>query len=312
MVRTALLLPLLLLGACGSDETAAPGDDCKADLSCGSGLVCNFQAATPICLDGDLDEDGDGMSNSQDLCPATAGGSNHDEDGDKQGDSCDLCPVEAARGIVKDDDGDKLGGGCDPDDKSPGDKIIYFETFASTDALTGWTLDDASHYTVSNDQLKVKVSAALPGANAIRALPIAPQSAAVFTSYRVDDAAPSGVDATSRDVNAAIFDNSPAGANGSARCGSNSMNGAAGTLRLVTDRGDANEILATSFVSGEIYRLVLQIEGGNARCVQLRGGAASTAAREVEGGPKPAVSLGVRSVAASYDYVMVVQSPVGR
>lgn len=312
MVRTAFLLPLLLLVACGSEESGAPGDACKADLSCGGDLVCNFQAATPICLDADLDEDGDGMANKVDLCPATAGGSNHDEDGDKQGDSCDLCPIEAARGIVKDDDGDKLGGGCDPDDKSPGDKVIYFETFASADALTGWTLDDASHYSVSNDQLKVTVSAALPGANAIRPLASAPQAAAVFTSYRIDNTAPAGVDATSRDVNAAIFDNSPAGANGSARCGSNSMNGAAGTLRLVTDRGDANEILATSFTVGEIYRLVLQIEGGTARCVQLRGGAASTAAREVEGGPKPAISLGVRSVAASYDYVMVVQSPTGR
>jgi hypothetical protein len=312
MVRTAFLISFLLLVACDSEETAEPGGPCEADLSCGSGLVCNFQATAPICVDGDLDEDGDGMSNNQDLCPATAGGSNHDEDGDKQGDSCDLCPIEAARSVVKDEDGDKLGGLCDPDDKAPGDKIIYFETFASSDALAGWMLDDASHYSVSNDQLKVTVSALLPGADAIRPLSIAPQSAAVFTAYRVDNAAPADVNNASRDVNIALFDNSPAGANGRARCGASSTSGADGKLRLTTDRGEVNEVIPSSFVAGDTYRVLLQVAGGQAACAHIRGQASASASRDVEGGPKPAVALGVRSVAASYDYVLVVQSPLGR
>jgi hypothetical protein len=315
MVRTALVIPLsllVLLVACDSEETAEPGSPCKADLSCGGGLVCNFQAAMPICLDEDLDEDADGLSNKQDLCPATAGGSNHDEDGDKQGDSCDLCPIEAARGIVKDEDNDKLGGLCDPDDKEPGDKIIFFETFASIDALTGWMLDDASHYSISNDQLKVTVSALLPAADAVRPLPIAPQSAAVFTAYRVDNAAPADVNNASRDVNIALFDNSPAAGDGRARCGASSTSGAEGTLRLTTNRGEVNERIPASFVAGDTYRMLLNVVGGQAACVHIRGQASASASKDVESGQKQAIAVGVRSVAASYDYVMVVSSPQGR
>lgn len=312
MFRTACLASCLLLVACASEESAEPGGPCKADLTCGKGLVCNFQAATPTCLDEDLDEDADGLANKQDLCPASAGGANHDEDGDGQGDQCDLCPIQAARGVVKDEDGDKLGGSCDPDDKSPGDKIVYFETFATTDALTGWTLDDATHYTVANDQLKVTVNAAQVTADAFKPLPIAPQSAAVFTSYRLDNAAPADVSNVSRDVTVEIFDNSPAGQNGRARCGSSSAGGAPGTLRLVTDRGEVTQMLTSSFVTNDRYALLLQVNGGTAFCVHIRGDAAASASKEVEGGPKPAVGVGVRGVNASYDYIMVVQSPLGR
>ncbi len=312
MFRTAALASCLLLVACASEENAEPGGPCKADLTCGKGLVCNFQAATPVCLDGDLDEDGDGLANQQDLCPATAGGSNHDEDGDGQGDQCDLCPIQAARGVVKDEDGDKLGGSCDPDDKSPGDKIVYFETFADANALSEWMLDDASHYTVSGDQLKVTVNSAQIMANALRPLPIAPQSAAVFTSYRLDNAAPPDVSNVSRDVTVEIFDNSPAGQNGRARCGSTSIGGAPGELRLVTDRGEATQKLVSSFVTNDRYSLLLQVDGGTAYCVQIRGDAAASTSKDVEGGPKPAVAVGVRGVNASYDYIMVVQSPLGR
>jgi hypothetical protein len=306
MVRTAFLLPLLLLVACGSEESGAPGDACKADLSCGGDLVCNFQAATPICLDADLDEDGDGMANKVDLCPATAGGSNHDEDGDKQGDSCDLCPIEAARGIVKDDDGDKLGGGCDPDDKSPGDKVVFFDGFG-TDTLANWKLDDATHFSVSNDLLKVTVSAADPEASAVHSLPAIAETTTSFVGFRVVDAAPAGVDGASRDVATTLFSDIPMGGS-RARCGSN-LTSQASALRLTTDQGDVNEPFPGLFELGRTYRLLLQTSGGQAACVQTLGPVAKSAVGSVSSDFKTAVSVVQRSVAADYEYVLVVQSP---
>jgi hypothetical protein len=311
MVRIAFFASLLFVAACSSDS-AEPGGSCDENLGCDGDLVCNFQAASPICLDPSLDEDSDGLANGQDLCPATAGGSNHDEDGDKQGDSCDLCPIEAARASTKDTDGDGLAGICDPDDRSPGDKRVVFETFASDTALTGWMLDDPTHFSVSGDQLKVTVTAAKPGADAVYPLPVAPSSAVVFTAYRFDDTAPAGVDNASRDANVAIYDISPFGNSGRARCGSSSTSGADGTLRLLTNRGEVNERLSSAFVVGDVYRLLLQVEGGDARCVQSRDNTSVAAFNGVEGGQLSAISLLARSVAVSFDYVLVVSSPPGR
>jgi hypothetical protein len=173
MVRTISLLSLLLAAAACSDS-AAPGGSCKADRTCSDGLVCNFQAASPVCLDPDADEDADGLNNKMDLCPATANVSNHDEDGDKEGDPCDLCPIEPFSVNQKDADGDGVAGLCDPVDSEKGDKIVFFEGFGKSDALTGWTLDDAAHFTVANDSLNVTVTAADPDAVASYALPETP------------------------------------------------------------------------------------------------------------------------------------------
>jgi hypothetical protein len=310
MVRK-LVLGSLFLVAC-TDSGTDPGGPCKADLSCADGLVCNFQAAAPICLAADADEDGDGLVNTQDFCPATPGGSNHDEDGDKQGDSCDLCPIEAWRQGTKDGDGDGLAGLCDPLDVEKGDKVVFFETFENADALSKWKLDDATHFSIADDTLKVTVTAADPGADAIFSLPRSPVSAAVFVSYRVVDAAPAGVDNASRDIVASIFDPSPMANGGRARCGANSETGQAGVLRLLTDKGEQSQPFSESFVVGDVYRLLLQTERASSRCVQIRGQTSASVENPVEPGQKGAVSLSVRSVAANYNYIFVVESPIDR
>jgi hypothetical protein len=306
MLRNVLLLSLLLAGC---SDSAGPGGPCKADLTCGDGLVCNFQAVMPICLANDEDEDGDGLKNQQDFCPATAGGSNHDEDGDKQGDVCDKCPIETFRANQLDADGDGLAGLCDPLDSEKGDKLVFFEGFGKPDALATWTLDDATHFTIANDALKVTVTAADPEALAVYALPEQKESTAVFTAYHVVDAAPAGVDNASRIIAVSTYNNTPAAGVGRARCGASSESGQAGGIRLTTDLGERNQGFASSFAMGEPYRLLLQSEGGNARCVQIRGQNTAVAENPVSGDGKGAVSFTVRSVSADYNYLLVVQSP---
>lgn len=312
MVRKVLILSSLLAAAAacgGSENDLSPGDPCKADQTCGDGLKCNFQAASPICLDGDLDEDSDGIVNSKDLCPATAGGVNHDEDGDGQGDSCDACPIERWTVNTKDGDADGLAGQCDPDDREKGDKIAFFESFASADALTGWMLDDAASFSVANDSLKVTVSPTDPSALATLVMSTASDSAAAFVGYRVVDAAPAGVDGASRDVLAGLFDSSPAG-DTRAQCGS-SLTAQTSTLRLSTNAaGEVNEPFPGLYETNEQYRVLLQTEGTRTRCVQTRGQASKAAASTAGDGLKTAVSLSARSVGVNFDYVLVVRSPL--
>lgn len=313
MLRNVLLLSSLLVAAaaaaCGSENELAPGDPCKADQTCGDGLRCNFQAAEPTCLDGGADEDGDGLTNEKDLCPATAGGVNHDEDGDGQGDSCDACPIERWTANTKDGDGDGLAGQCDPDDREKGDKIAFFEGFGSPDALTGWMFDDAASFSVSNDALKVTVAGNDPSALATFIMRTVSDSSAAFVGYRVNDAAPAGVDGTSRDVLAGLFDSSPAG-DTRAQCGA-SLTAQTSSLRLSTNgSGDVLETFPGLYAVNEQYRVLLQAAGTKARCVQTRGESSKFAESTAGDGLKSAVSLSVRSVNASFDYVLVVHSPL--
>ncbi len=306
MVRIAFFASLLFVAACSSDS-AEPGGACDANLKCDGDLVCNFQAASPICLDASLDEDSDGVVNGDDLCPATMGGSTHDEDGDGQGDSCDLCPIEVARASTKDSDGDGLAGACDPDDREKGDKLVFFDGFGS-DSLTTWKLDDPAHFSISDDMLKITVSAADPEAVAAHSLATIAETTTAFVAFRVVDAAPAGVDGISRDVATTLFSDIPMG-NSRARCGSN-LTSQNSTLRLATDQGEVNENFPGLFELDRTYRLLLQTAGNQVRCVQTLGQTAKSADLSVSTDFKTAVSLVQRSVAAEYDYVMVVQSPI--
>ncbi len=310
MARTFVLVSLLASAAlvgCTSDD-AEPGSPCKADLTCGSGLVCDFQAAEPKCLDPDLDLDGDGLKNGDDRCPATNASSNHDEDGDGQGDACDKCPIERYRAAAGDNDKDGVAGLCDPDDQDPGDKIVFFDAFDKPD--NGWTFDDAAHFQIADGMLKATVTAADPTAEAKHSLPTATDSMAAFTAYRMVNAMPSGVDSMSREVTLTVFDPSPAAGGGYMQCGPVSENGGAGRLSVATDSGRTTEALLSAFAQGDpAYRLLVQSQGSSARCVQTRGTEATLASTSVQGALRLGVALSLRSVHANYEYVLVVSSP---
>jgi len=82
-----------ILASCSSPGAGggALGDPCDATTNkCGVGVVCDYSAATPNCLDANADPDGDGIPNSLDHCPNLPGGL-YDEDGDGIGDECDRC-----------------------------------------------------------------------------------------------------------------------------------------------------------------------------------------------------------------------------
>ena len=105
------------------------------------------------------DLDGDGIPNVEDLCPRSAGASQHDEDGDRVGDSCDVCPSVAdpaqsdAREVLAMQFEDGIGDACDPRGTFSGDLLGAFFPFTEpTEALrwrgTGWTIaNDAAHAT---------------------------------------------------------------------------------------------------------------------------------------------------------------------
>ncbi|MEZ4364605.1 MAG: hypothetical protein R3B48_30800 [Kofleriaceae bacterium] len=310
MVRKVLISCSLLLAVACTDS-AEPGSPCKANLTCGGDLVCNFQAAEPICLAPDADEDGDGITNDKDFCPATAGGVNHDEDGDGQGDSCDTCPIEKWSVNSTDKDGDGVSGICDPDDNDKGDKILFFESFASAATLNDWQLDDPAHFSIADDSLKATVTAADVDAVAKYILPISSDSVVAYTGFRVRDTAPAGVDGVSRDVSLEVLDPSPAAGGSRAKCGG-TLTSSGGNLRLTTDMGETNEPMTGLFDSNVPYRILLQSAGATARCAQTGGQASKSAQFPVGNVGKAVVSLSLRSLHADYDYVLVVQSPLLR
>lgn len=308
-----LLLSLVAsfgLGGCGSSDSE-PGSPCRDDLTCGGGLVCNFQAETPTCLAPEEDLDGDGLLNGDDRCPASNEASNHDEDGDGQGDACDSCPIERFRKGTVDFDKDKLSGQCDPDDRSPGDKLIYFQPFVTATALDGWTLDDAAHFSVADGALKVTVTAADNVAEAKRALSTNATALAVFAAYRVTDAAPAGVDGTSREIGVGLYDPAPAAGGQPVRCAT-VVGGGTPQLRVTSGSGEASEPLLSALAVGEPYRMLMQTAGPNARCVQIRGESATAASTTGTGDLLIGLSLTMRSVFANYEYVLVVSSPADR
>jgi hypothetical protein len=276
-------------------------------MTCGGDLVCNFQAAEPLCLDPDLDEDADGLSNEQDFCPATAEASNHDEDGDKRGDSCDACPIERWTVNTKDEDGDGLAGRCDPDDRTPGDKMVFFDGFA-TDTLAEWKLgDDASAFSISGGRLKGAVtSTANSELVATHSLSSSKESMAAFVAYRVTDTAPAGVDSVSRNIAVSLQTDLPMGGS-QASCGP-VLTAQNSDLRLSSDGGEAVEPFPGLYAKNETYRLLLQTIGTQALCVQTLGQSAKVVDGLFGGGFMTMVKLTQLAVGVEYEYVMVIQS----
>src|SRR4051812_8018727 len=122
-----LAFALPTIAACGTVGTHV-GDPCTAKNTCDDGQVCDLTSpGGPICLDGDADEDGDGIPNRKDFCLHLTGGA-FDEDGDGIGDECDACPIGKPPASAE-ADGDGVDSPCDPDPRTAGDKIVLFNGF---------------------------------------------------------------------------------------------------------------------------------------------------------------------------------------
>ncbi|CAN5592844.1 hypothetical protein BH11MYX1_BH11MYX1_19240 [soil metagenome] len=70
----------------------------------------------------------DGAVSDRGLAPDAPVCGANDEDGDGLFDGCDPCPANAANGA--DDDGDGIGSACDPDPTVPDDQLAAFFAFA--------------------------------------------------------------------------------------------------------------------------------------------------------------------------------------
>ena len=112
-----------------------------ADQACQQ-VLQNFRKISsvpwPVCSDNDLD----GVSNSQDNCPAVPNPDQADADGDGVGDACDNC-LGLANPDQADADGDGAGDACDvcPDDPTDncGVKITrQGEAYGHHGACYGW------------------------------------------------------------------------------------------------------------------------------------------------------------------------------
>ncbi len=68
------------------------------------------------------DQDGDGIADVQDNCPAVANSGQADEDADGVGDACDNC-VQASNPEQGDADGDGVGDACEVDTDADGDGV---------------------------------------------------------------------------------------------------------------------------------------------------------------------------------------------
>jgi hypothetical protein len=80
------------------------------------------------------DDDGDGVADGMDNCPARPNGDQHDEDRDALGDACDPCPHVAGDGA--DGDGDGVGDACDPEPTIAKQRIRFFDPFTAD--LPAW------------------------------------------------------------------------------------------------------------------------------------------------------------------------------
>ena len=84
------------------------------------------------------DRDGDGIPDDIDNCPDVKNHDQANEDGDPFGDACDKCPPIASA-TDPDSDGDGVGDACDPHPQTPGDKLVFFESFRAGVPAT-WTV----------------------------------------------------------------------------------------------------------------------------------------------------------------------------
>ncbi len=142
-------LVIAIIG-CGGDDTTPPGED----------------------------TDGDGIADTEDVCPQLADPDQRDFDADGVGDLCDRCP-HVASSNDPDGDGDGVGDACDPRPSAGGDLRVSWNGFYDPSEIATWTPISGSWEVTANRLVKSDL-----GAGAIELPPI---TGAVHaeTSYEV-------------------------------------------------------------------------------------------------------------------------------
>jgi hypothetical protein len=306
-VRSALLL--LLVGCTGGSPTgAALGDACSHALPCDSDGACDFTAVGgPVCIDKNADNDGDGIPNALDLCPNVAGGvsDTYDEDGDGIGDACDKCPI-APPPKVPDLDNDDVDSPCDPDPDTPGDKILYFDGFGSATLNAMWKPSGAAAWTPQGGELVVDANQ--PDEQYLELIVQPVPSFAIEASYRIDAVESS---ATTHKVGTRGFDSSPAGV-ANFECGVITSDvGTGDVVALETNlNGTSSQAQIPAFSTASLYESAAYATNASVECTVIGD---NTPVGSTQDQISPAslgtAALGVRAVAARFQWVLVVGRP---
>jgi hypothetical protein len=263
----------------------------------GDGSIDAPPDACTTCAPGD--QDGDGVKDSDDNCPAVANATQDDEDGDGLGDVCDPCPVAANNA---DSDSDGVGDACDPNPGVSGDKIVAFAGFAHGLPGAPWVVT-GSVVAMAGDA--VATAPAMSGALLMYPEP-ATGSVTVVSDGELDAYASMTV---------------PVGLGVAARHSDGTDNSVA--CQLVGQQNDltlqklrlydsslnmvVNEV-DHSIVPGTRSTLTLHRTGTSYTCAATMPGATATGASSLSV-PSPQIGLRMRSGTGRYHWVMVITSP---
>lgn len=296
MHRSILFASLsLALIACGGGGGGASGAPCSASKPCPDGQACDMTNpdGDPLCVDGDDDDDGDGLPAAKDFCQHAMGGA-FDEDGDGIGDDCDACPIARPPGTPE-TDGDGVDAPCDPDPRLGGAKIVLFEGFNAPLSAkwkasgAAWTIKDGT------------ASIAATGAEDLTIDIASTNRLEIFTDYRITQA-----NANSAQVGIEALNQLPMGST-AVKCGGQRVS-AVDLIRLATQTADNNHPSNSDlFDPTARYGLLEQIDVGNANCAY-----SSTRYQDAIGGDTNGESMNkagvyVSGATAGFNYLLVVQ-----
>jgi hypothetical protein len=155
----ASLAGLLCLAACYAPDIAR-GVECAPNGRCPEGQICDGRVCViPGLIDAAVDatipdEDGDGVPDMTDNCPAVANADQDNEDKDRFGDACDPCPA-FGDDTPGDQDRDGVADACDPNPMLAGDRIELFEGFHK--GLPSWMRTGT--WTASDDAVQIDAPA---------------------------------------------------------------------------------------------------------------------------------------------------------
>jgi hypothetical protein len=294
-VRFALLL---VLAGCGASTNV--GGACGPTAPCGDGAICDLtDPAGPVCIDASGDLDGDGIPNGMDFCEHASGGA-RDEDLDGVGDECDACPI-AKPPATPDPDGDAVESPCDPDPHTPGDQILFFDSF--TDGLgSNWTATTPASWTVQGGELVVSNT---PLQDYLRTNVIEASHIAIEASYRVDRLE---TGSTTHLVAVHAHDPRPAGV-ASLECGvvhADSGNG--DVVDLETNQNTSStSAIGDAFNSASLYQAAAYNSGNSVGCTVIGDNHALGAVQApITPDALPSIALTARGVTARFQWVLVV------
>jgi hypothetical protein len=294
--RSILLLSIsaLISVGCGGGGAAA-GGACSASKPCPDGQACDLTNpdGDPICVDGNDDEDGDGIPNEQDFCMHMAGGA-FDEDGDGIGDDCDACPI-ARPPATPETDNDGVDAPCDPDPRLGGAKIVLFEGFNA--ALSDKWKPTGAAWTVKDGAVSI-----VAGAAEDIQIPILPSNKLeVFTDYRV-----SAANANTAQIGVKAVNQLPMG-NTRVLCGASRELGKDNIVLFTQTENNNHTSKSNLFDTSTRYGLLQQIDVGAANCAYSSTAASDPISGNTNGEAMNQVGMHVQGATASFSYILVVE-----